>query len=58
MWQKLLDIQGDESGEWSDYELTEEKLQGCAKKEQLYKSEWVHIWKKEHALFLFVWVLF
>ena len=51
MW-KLLDIQGDDSGEWSDYDLTEEKsptslLQGCAKKEQLYKREW----KKEHTLF-------
>ena len=39
MWQKLLNIQGDESGEWADYGLTEEKLQRCAKKEQLYKNE-------------------
>ena len=43
MW-KLLDIQGDDSDEWSDYELSEEKspislLQGCAKKEQLSKKE-------------------
>ena len=44
MW-KLLDIQGEDSDEWADYELTEEKsptslLQGCAiKKEQLSKSE-------------------
>ena len=54
---KPLDTQGDDSGEWSDYELTEEKvstslLQGCVKKEQLSKREWVHIWKK-HTLFLF-----
>ena len=41
---KPLDIQGDDSDEWSDFELTEEKsptslLRGCAKKEQLSQRE-------------------